>query len=237
MHRVLKIAPYFLLFALPYLLSANNPSKDHLDKRYYEEHRKDLRVDYGQNKIIPNDVELAALVALSKYPELKDTKIEFIYRKQKEIMVMKPKSFITFRPKSERIYRIYMTSNEDPCRGITINEIPFDALVGVFGHELAHVLDFKDQSSYTNLVSGWKYSISEKYRAKVERSTDIVTIDHDLGYQLYQIREVLDGCDFLPKKETGKELKAYLTREEILRIIENKKEQDSIPTSANSPSF
>jgi len=213
----------YITLSISLWANPNSPYEVFYEESDFESQIELLRVEFGKNKDIPEQVELAALVALSMYPELKETKIEFIFRDQQELMLMRPKSHITLRKKENRIFRILMTNNEDKCRGITIEEIPFNALVGVFGHELGHVLDFKSKSSIDYVSESLKYTLSKKYRASVERQTDIVTVEHGLGYQLCHIRDVLAQCEFMPRARKGKSLSAYLTRDEILHKI---KEQE-----------
>jgi hypothetical protein len=217
--------------------SGENPYRVYYEREQFEDKREYLRQEFGKNKIIPAEIELEALVALSKYPELRDTRIEFIFKNQPEIMRVRPKSHITFKKKANRTFRIYMTSNKDQCRGITLDQIPFNALIGVFGHELAHVMDFKDRTSLEYVVGSFKYSLSKEYRAKVERATDIVTVNHGLGYQLCHIHNVLADCEFMPRKPKGESLSAYLTSDEILEMIAQQERKFIRPQIRTSPVY
>ncbi len=171
----------------------------------------DLRLEFGANKTIPEDVELAALVSLSYFPELSNTRIEFVYEKQCEFLITKPRNKM-FTSRTKRGYQILMTTNKDPDKGMVIERVAFNALVGVLGHELAHVLDYSDKSVFATAMTGMKYSTSKKYRRKLERATDMATVDHGLGYQLFRIRI------YFPEQET-KAHDSYLDREEILDLI------------------
>ena len=179
----------------------------------------DLRSEFGANKTIPVEVELEALVALSHFPELKTTPIEFAYKDQCEFLITKPRNKL-FTSRKKRTYRILMTTNKDHTQGMVIDLVAFNALVGVIGHELAHVLDYSGKSMLSTAKTGFRYSTSKKYRRKLERATDIATVDHDLGYQLFRIRI------YFPEEKT-KAHDSYLEREEILELIKQTPSQNS----------
>lgn len=178
-----------------------------------------LRAEYSTNKTIPADVELAALVALSFFPELKVTPIEFMYEKQCEFLITKPRNKL-FAGRKKRSYRILMTINRDHDQGMVIDRIAFNALVGVIGHELAHIVDYSQKSVLSTAMTGFRYSTSKQYRANLERATDIATVEHGLGYQLFRIRI------YFPE-EKAKGYDSYLDREEILDLIKRNQSQSS----------
>jgi hypothetical protein len=233
-----QLVTILCLFSIISVSSAvENPYRVFYEKADFIDRIDYLRHEYGKHKVIPEEIELEALIALSNYPELKDVKIEFIFRNQSAIMLMRPKSHITLKKKEDRIFRIFMTSNKDQCRGVTLDEVPFNALIGVFAHELAHVLDFREKSSLEYVTENIKYTFSKKYRAQLERETDIVTVNHGLGYQLCHVRDVLADCEFMPRNPKGKSLSAYLTSEEILNMISEQEKKFVLPENQTTPVY
>ena len=75
-----------------------------------------------------------------------------------------------------------------------------NAKVGLLGHELAHIECYEEKSNFDLLVTGLKYLLSEKFKHEFEIDTDKRTIDHGLGWQLY---------DF----------ELYMTKEKILNYM------------------
>ena len=67
-----------------------------------------LRSQFNNNKFFYEKYELQILVALSFYPELKNTKISFRRREIKTTMVARPKGINVFRAKGKRHYIIYI---------------------------------------------------------------------------------------------------------------------------------
>ncbi len=201
------------------LVLAANSQNNALIEDDYRPQIDDFRSEFSTNKTIPADVELAALVALSYFPELRHIPIEFVYVEQREFLITKPGKIMARRKK--RGYRILMTNNDDPAGGMVIDRIAFNALVGVIGHELAHIVDYTKKSAYSTAMTGFRYSTSKKYRQKLERATDIATVDHGLGYQLFRIRI------FFPE-EKSKAQASYLNREEILDLIKDHSEPSAL---------
>ncbi|MEM7548035.1 MAG: hypothetical protein AAF363_00060 [Bacteroidota bacterium] len=184
-----------------------------------------LREVYGKQKNIPETIELAALVALSKFPELKDAKINFVIKTQQEVMYMQPSPAPFMSPKENRTFTVYVTDNNDVYEALVLSEIPFNALVGVIGHELSHVVDFYTKSKANFFFDNFRYALSKKHRAKVERTADIMTLNHGLGYQLAHMREVYDQyLIVLPKTTRRLQHKSYLTYKEIIGYLEEGKE-------------
>jgi hypothetical protein len=61
----------------------------------------------------------------------------------------------------------------------------FNAQVGIIGHELAHVADFKQRSLLSLIGSGIGHIFSARYIDRFEFRTDSICIAHGLGYQLF----------------------------------------------------
>ena len=100
-----------------------------------------LRYQFSDNKLFYEKYELQTLIALSFYPELEDTKISFRRRELNSTMAARPKGIEVFRSKGKRHYIIYI--NDFPSVKIPPDSIAFNALVGILGHELAHILEYE----------------------------------------------------------------------------------------------
>lgn len=140
-----------------------------------------LKLKYSFDKKIPKQCELPALIALSYYPELHDTSIEFKYSDIKTTMETRPKSISAIRG-SNRTYIIFIDNKVDNNYGILLNDVPFNAQIGLIGHELAHIADYKEKSSRELITFGIEY-ISDR-KADIEKQTDRYTIKKGLGWQL-----------------------------------------------------
>ena len=92
---------------------------------------------------------------------------------------------ILFKKKENRQYIVYLNSKTDKSTGLALEDLSFNALVGWIGHELGHLVDFTQKSNWKVIKTG-SYYFSKKKKANYERSIDLITINHGLGYALYE---------------------------------------------------
>lgn len=144
-----------------------------------------LRSLYGQNKKLPKGYELQALLALSHYPELIDVKIKFKMRNGGAPFVSRPTAWSTFfRSGSKRNYLVIIRSKPHPMFDpILLPAMPFNAQIGVLGHELGHTVDYTNRGfgKMMKVVFG---NLSWKFLDKFEFATDRRAIEHGLGFQI-----------------------------------------------------
>lgn len=176
-----------------------------------------LRNIYGTNKIFIDDIEKAALVALSYYPDLIDVNIEFRLHKIKTTMAARPKYYKILRSGKKRNYLISI-NKRDNCMGIVFfNHLPFDAQVGVIAHELFHVSDYVHRNFFGVAGFGIKY-LTIKGRRKTENRTDEAVIEHGLGYELSKYCYWLEHDTCLPKEYIEYKKKYYYTYNDIIEL-------------------
>lgn len=182
---------------------------------------KPLNVFY-QHKTIPVVVEAEVTKALSFYPELRETTIDFVLdpNTSKSIMLSQPvlKSFL--RGQKNRTYiikinpRFVMVHSSMP-----IQNVPKDILTGWFGHELGHVMDYSRRSNWDMLIFGIKYLSSDRFVMQAERNADTYAVNHGLGtYILATKNFILNNGDLpLVYKERIKRL--YLSPQQIIDLV------------------
>ena len=144
-----------------------------------------LRTAFGNKKILPASVELQTLRALSHYPELQDIQIEFVLCRQKTAHSSQPKISILLRSAKERHYQIKISTEvPDFFRDGMQSSLPYNAQIGVLGHELGHTVQYLRRRFFGLLCEGIRYGTSKKYVIATEHHTDEIAIDHGLGWQL-----------------------------------------------------
>jgi hypothetical protein len=171
-----------------------------------------LRSQFSNNKFLYEKYELQTLVALSFYPELKNTKISFRRSELKTTMVARPKGMNVFRGKGKRHYIIYI--NDFPTAKISPDSVSFNAQIGVIGHELAHLVEYENTSSLKMLYVGLSY-FNKKFRAKFERATDLRTINHGLLWQCYDFALYVHNSKNAPAEYITYKKKFYMSPKEI----------------------
>lgn len=145
--------------------------------------------------IIPEEIKTAALLALTYYPELQDVKIVFRFRNKITPLSTRPQLLNFLRPKHKHAFVITISRKTiKQIKPILFFNLPFNAQVGVLGHELAHILEFS-QKSKSQLIALFFKNLKSSNTDRFEFNTDRVCIDHGLGYQLYDwsayVREAL----------------------------------------------
>ncbi|SDW57159.1 hypothetical protein SAMN05216556_10727 [Aequorivita viscosa] len=190
------------------------------------------------NKIIPEDIKKEALVALSFFPELWDTSIEFKFKDdiKKSTMQAQPHFGSLFRHKEFRKYIIFISRKikiED--ENFTIKDIPSDVLIGWIGHELGHVMDYQHRSNVGLMILGAKYLFSSSSIKKIERTADTFAIAHGMGDYILKTKNfILDNAN-LSEKYKSRIRRLYISPEEVMELInENKVEEEIDVVDSNS---
>ncbi len=191
--------------------------------REYSREEAELMADsldslYGYRKGLINEFSLSALVALSYYPELDSTKIDFKYKKIRTIMVARPKLHCLFFKKENRPYQIIINKSKTFRDSLFVN-MSFNGKTGIMGHELAHIYDYSDRSVLGLIWFGIKYMLFSK--REIERYTDRIAIERGLGWQLYDAYSYIhNNQQGLPEKYIKNKMEYYLKPREIIRETE-----------------
>lgn len=178
----------------------------------------DLKSLYGHNKVYPPEFEEQILTALSFFPELKDHRIDFQLRKGYAPLSSRPTYGGLFRNAKKRKYKIFIsTGRKDMWDSIILKNAPFEAGVGVLGHELSHVLNFSQMSGLSLSWLGISH-VSTKYMNRFEYLTDSLCIEQGMGEYLLAmgiyVRKTFGASDpeeLLVKGEKGNYKERYMS--------------------------
>jgi hypothetical protein len=146
-----------------------------------EAQKDSLLVLYGTNKIFVEEYLNATLIALSHFPELRYTHIEFRYSRERTTMAARPIPISVFGRTTR--YRIFINNRED-FEGIILRDVPFNAQVGIIAHELEHIVDYerKNLIGIVGIAFRW---LDPVRRILFEKEIDRSLIMRGLGWQLY----------------------------------------------------
>ena len=182
------------------------------------------------NKIIPESIKKEVIEAISFYPELYDTAIEFKFKDniKKSTMQAQPRFTSFFKAKENREYVILISRNiQIEGEQFTMEDIPSDVKIGWLGHELGHVMDYRERTNFGMLIFGIKYLFSSAHIKEVERTADTYAIAHGMGDYILKTKNfILDNASL---SETYKERirRLYISPEEVMELInENKVEEE-----------
>lgn len=223
-------AVHIFTLGLALLLLSNGASGQALSiKREYVESEERARYEellgaYGQNKELPRGFELQALLALSHYPALRDVHIRFIVDDVDIPLSSRPHWASMLRSAKKRTYLVVIDSQRDGGReALILANQPFNAQVGILGHELAHTVYYLDRSFF-GIIGDALCQISD-CRIDFERNTDRRLVDYGLGWQRFDHAMFVRGRLNEGNPESAMNVEggggAYMSPAELLDIIEN----------------
>lgn len=159
------------------------------------------------NKIYPPELKDEVKRALSFYPVLKDVHIEFRFNKieVQSYMLAQPIFKTLWRRKSKRKYQIlirrkYFIDNPQ----FENRRIPFTVLVGWLGHELGHIVDYKDRSSLNLVWFGFKYQFFNSFLKQAEIAADMNAVKAGMIHELVISKEFGRNSDYFSQSYIDK---------------------------------
>lgn len=187
---------------------------------FFTQQLDSIKAMFSFEKTVPEEYALAFYTALSYFNELDSSKITFKEARIKTTLNARPTfASLLFRKRTKRKYVIRVNmQNQDSL--ILLQDVPFEACIGLFGHELTHFRDYQQRSFGGVLKRLFSYS-SLKGKEKFEKEIDSMTISFGLGQQLYAWSSyVLNESNGSAKYKAYKK-QVYLEPEEILKLIED----------------
>jgi hypothetical protein len=115
---------------------------------------------------------------------------------------------------------------------ILFQNLPFNAQVGVIGHELGHVLDFSSMITL-GVVKHAARSVSSTYVDHFEYRTDSICIAHGLGYQLLSWSSYVRKAMHKENWEGADNVHKPMMRERYMNPATIKKRIDLLPLYQN----
>ncbi len=228
---ILALIFYAMLMGLSFSLNATETLHSLSDPfviREYDEQQElpnysGLLAQFGQHKNLPPGFELQALLALSHYPELEEVKINFIVADVSIPLSSRPHWSKLLRSARNRTYQVIIDTDLDGPRDVLLlKNQPFNAQVGIIGHELAHTVYYLKRSFFGIMADAF-CQLSD-CRIRFERATDKRLIDYGLGWQRY------DHASFVRRRftaqlESAANIEAgggaYMSPAELRHIMEN----------------
>ncbi len=190
--------------------------KGTLEPQHYTEEQLDqLEAQFGKNKVIPAEIRAFVLAALSHYPQLADTRIVFQYKPIKQTMNARPLIANLWTRRKQRGYTVIINNNQGPHKGLPLETLSFNIVTGILGHELAHLVAYKEMTNRQMILFALGYLLSDSFHRRVERFTDYTTIAHGMAFPLYDgVEHILQDAD-LSEEYKNKIHSNYLGLHEI----------------------
>jgi len=175
-----------------------------------------LKKEFGINKEYPEEMELQIFLALSFYPELKETDIEFRKAILECSLQARPKYYSLISSRADRKYVILI--NEDEENPVHPSKSDFAAQVGFFAHELAHIVDYEEMTKSELISTAWNYYFDPEFKKELEQKTDKIAIERGAGYLKYHASCFVFYQSNASEEYLEKKKKFYFTPEQILEM-------------------
>lgn len=138
--------------------------------------------------------------AISYYPELFDDQVVFKFKRIKGTMNARPDVLNLFRHRSSRKYLILINNNEGRHKGLDYSKLSFNCLVGWYGHELGHIMQYHEMNNWQTLIFSIKYMTSVKCVVQTERNIDAMAIRRGLGLEIYEGEQIIQKDNSISEK-------------------------------------
>lgn len=173
-----------------------------------------LKVDTTFNAEYLNDF----MIPYQEFADLHNCRIKIKNKKLKTTMAARPHFLSLLMGKKNRRYVILVNKNET-FKGVHLKDVPTEARVGLFAHELMHIRDYESRRMTGVMERGFQY-LSYKGKKKVEHYTDSLTIAAGFGHNLYHWASyVLHDSDACEEYKSFKS-DVYMTPVTILSQME-----------------
>ncbi|MHA6279946.1 hypothetical protein ACXYMT_07175 [Salinimicrobium sp. CAU 1759] len=219
MHSILK-RTFILLLIMPLLAGSwSCAAKKDMEEK---------KIIYQGNKTIPESILNEAKIALSYYPELEDVEIEFKFKQdiKKSFMQAQPKIKNLFQGKRNRSYYVFMSNKfliEE--EEYSMADVPSEVLIGWLGHELGHIMDYRNKSAMGLIVFGARYITSENYIKEAERAADTYAVNNGMGDYILATKDFILNHSHLSDSYKERIARLYLSPEEILVLVNELEEK------------
>lgn len=175
--------------------------------------------------IIPDSISEEIHTALEYYPELKETQIEFRFKKKikKSTMQARPTFGSFFRTRKNRKYVVLISETfKISDKKFLTAHIPSDILIGWIGHELGHIVDYSNRSKLNLIWFGMKYVFSDNHIVEAERAADTYAVRHNMEDYILKTKDfILNNAD-IQEAYKLRIKKYYLSPEEIMDVIQKR---------------
>jgi hypothetical protein len=184
------------------------------------------------HKTMPVILKNEIIAALSYYPDLKETPIDFVFDPNTSRSVMLSQPVISSFPKGQKNRRYVIKINPQlklVHSTLPIQEIPKDFLIGWFGHELGHVKDYTTMNNWEMVLFGAEYVCSVEFLMKAERTADTYAVNHGMGDYIVRTKHyILDNAD-IPPVYKARMKRLYMSPQQIVDLEKKLKK----PTASN----
>jgi hypothetical protein len=154
--------------------------------------------------------------AAREFPELNGLSIEVRRKHIGTMMAARPKPGFIFRKPEHRKYVIFITDKPGMNAEKIYSHMSYCAQLGVLGHELCHILDYRNKSNLQMLGFAIAYPFNKK---SIEAKTDLTAVQRGFGEELIEYTRYIHHSPLVNRKYLVKKKKYYLSASELAKNI------------------
>lgn len=174
---------------------------------------------------VPKSIEQEAEIALSHYSELDSVDIEFRFKKsiKKSTMQAQPVLWSLFKSRKKRKYLVLISKKfKISGKEFKTKDIPKKTLIGWLGHELGHIMDYRERSSLNLIWFGIKYSLSDSFIKEAERAADSYAVTNGMEEYILETKDFILNKAEISEKYKERIKKYYLSPDEIMLLVQER---------------
>lgn len=178
-------------------------------------HSPEALINLPSNIKTPPDLREPVLAALAHFPELKSARITFRYASISATMNAQPVFNKAIFSRDNREYVIRVNDNRGEVTTLQFASVPPDIQEGWIGHELGHILDYQQRSTFSILGLGVNYLLSERFKQHIELFADRAAVFKGLGEESAEGMEYVFSFAELSPEYLQHLRENYLSAEEL----------------------
>ncbi|MDX1270837.1 hypothetical protein [Bizionia paragorgiae] len=178
---------------------------------------------------IPEVIAQEVSTALTYFPQLKNTPIEFKFKKniKKSTMQAQPTFGSLLKSKKNRSYVILISETvKISDTTFLTKDIPSPVLTGWIGHELGHIMDYRSRSNLNLIWFGFKYLFFDTHIIDAERAADTFAVQAGMSDYILKTKDFILNHSDIDADYKKRIVKYYLSPEEIMHLLEKKSKND-----------
>lgn len=169
---------------------------------------------------VPPDLQQAVRSALAHFPDLQTAQITFRYASISATMQAQPVLNWSVFSREDRAYIIKVNDNQGAVKTLDFSKMPADVQEGWIGHELGHIWDYHQRSTFSVLGLGVNYLLSQRFHQQVEIFADRIAVFRGLGEESADGMEYVFSATELSPAYLKNLQENYLSAEELRSMME-----------------
>ena len=178
-----------------------------------------------KHHIYPESIKTEIKLALDYFPQLRDVNITFKFKSdiKKSTMQAQPDFKSLFKSRGKREYFIFISEKfKISDKEFKTVNVPTDVLIGWIGHELGHILDYKNRSTFNLIWFGLRYLYMEKHIEAAERAADTFAVNQGMEDYILKTKDFILNHADIDENYKKRIQRYYLSPEEIMQIVQER---------------